>query len=340
MNRKITRKIALLLAVATMLASVLALNVFADNSVEEVGGAGKETGEYISLEQQYREYLSGEDVFIESKLATLAQAKDDGLDWEALADDTITTEQRQSIEDGSFEAALLEMLHQNAVTISFEDAKEGVSFAAKAISGVSGNPTRVTLPDYQLWPKTYYQEKSNTCGPATLRTVLYYLHECAGTSFSMTETQAKNLVGIGPDSGSMITAINSNKPSSYASYAKKYFNGSQSTYDTNVKNAVVKAKPLMMSFSNPSDKNWWPFHTVNSSGIETGHWISCNGGTSWDNEYYFSDTFYFKEYVPSAPYKQANYTNRNAGKVWRVWSNINAATKHWHEGTSKQFIVA
>lgn len=99
------------------------------------------------------------------------------------------------------------------------------------------------------------------------------------------------------------------KKSSYVDYVVRYYNGSQTTFNTDLKNNVLNYQPMMIMISNTGTTNW-PFKT-------NGHACLVNGLITWENNRYFiGDPYYFSTYVSGAG---------NDGEHKRTWSELNAS---------------
>lgn len=184
----------------------------------------------------------------------------------------------------------------------------------------------VEMPDYVLWPTIYRQEFGDWCTAGTIETVGKYI---GANPPSQADIMAfwKDYWNVNyPDLPLMRNYMNYHLPdkgTSYVPYVVKKYYGSQTTFNTDLKNNVLNYQPMMIMIKSADTTNW-PFKT-------DGHASLVNGLITWeDNKYFIGDPYYFSKYVSGAD---------DTGEHKRTWSELNASIQSYYGSDNVQYLT-
>lgn len=250
-------------------------------------GISDTIGSVESLEDQFKELLMCS-TNSEQREKILKKAAGMGVSINDLEGVSLSDEDIAILSNNTSSKATIE------VDVTSRSTMSDNTFSRSATSGVV--VAGVEMPDYVLWPKIYRQERNDYCTAATIETVGKYIGANPPSQKSIMDFWQDYWGVPYPDLPLMRNYMNYHLPekeSSYVPYVVKYYNGSQTTFNTDLKNNVLNFQPMMIMISNTGSNNW-PFKT-------DGHASLVNGLITWeDNKYFIGDPYYFSTYVSGA----------------------------------------
>ncbi|MCQ2485339.1 MAG: hypothetical protein MJ168_08405 [Clostridia bacterium] len=186
----------------------------------------------------------------------------------------------------------------------------------------------VSMPDYALWPTIYKQTTSTYCSAATIYTASKYIGANPPSQASIMNFWQSQWGVTYPDLYYMRNYMNLHlpgKPSDYVPYVRRNYAGSQTTFNTDLKNNVLNYQPMILHMKNSTGTTNWPYTT-------SGHFCICSGLLTWENNKYFiGDPYYFSQYVSSA--------TANNGEHKRTWTQLNTVITNKFGANNQAYVT-
>lgn len=321
MKKTITRKIAFLLAMITLFASILTLSSSANSQkgvMMEQGGVAD--ADLKTEAEQFVEFLLDPSQTIEGRQATLRMAAYAGLDPSDLVGVTLSSEDLAVFDDGL-------ALQPDAALRAGKSILQAPPFAGSEVE--DEGPTRaVTFPNYALFPVIRKQIQSNWCSAGTIETVLKYIKGDSGFTVIQYDIMYGS-GGVGGGPGFQTVVDYTNKYLASGSKYTLYVFGSgtggsgtnkQNNFDTKLLFDVLNYKPAMFTLSNSTGSSNWPFPNT------AGHFCTVEGKMSWkDNKYLVGDPYFFKKGLSSDGTTVVTYCSNatdDNGYHERTWAQM------------------
>lgn len=307
--------ISTILCIACLMGTITSASAI-DNNILPRGDADVSTSEQ-SLIEQFEELLLNSNS-LQERQAIMKKAYQMGIDETEFTNVSLS-ENDVAILNGDI-----------VTTNSIKNDRAILTSNVSTASVISTNSTvaGVSMPTYALWPTIYKQATSTSCSAGTVYTVGKYIG-AAPPSQSNTMSFWKSQWGVTyPDLPLIRNYLNlhlPSKPSDYVPYVYKKYAGSQTTFNTDLKNNVLNYQPMILIIKNTSGTTNWPYTTG-------GHFCICSGLLTWENNRYFiGDPYYFSQYVSGA--------TANDGEHKRTWSQLNTVITNKFGSGSQYYLT-
>ena len=313
----VKRLIATMLSVSCAFSSLATINAFALSATPK--GDADILSPVQPLEEQFEEMLLDASSTNERQMI-LKKAYQMGIDVEDLSNISLSTSEL-AILNGDVTIQKNNVVSRAVITAPNSSGSNISTMSTGAT--VAG----VVMPTYALMPTIYKQQTSTYCSAATVYT--------AGKYFGANPPSQQTIMNFWqsqwgvqyPDLPLIRNYMNlhlPDKPSDYVKYVHKVYGGSQTTFNTDLKNNVLNYQPMILHMRNNSGTTNWPYTT-------SGHFCICSGLLTWENnKYYIGDPFYFSTYVSGAG---------TVGTHNRTWSQLNTVITNRHGSGNQAYLT-